>query len=146
MPRSTMLTGISGSSTSRRASSSSPIAGMTAAEVVELLLELPDHLGVARAASPPTLEHVIPGAGIVEVPAPGLGVEDAWERVVERPHLPSVGWLLVGRHPHADLLAVGHHQRQPPLAQLVVGLALQPVLQLPGMHLQAVREPEPLDR
>src|ERR1700730_8939971 len=99
MPRSTMLTGISGSSTSRRASSSSPIAGMTAAEVVELLLELPDHLGVARAASPPTLEHVVPGAGIAEVPAPGLGVEGAWERIVELPHLPFVTGPLVSWHP-----------------------------------------------
>src|ERR1700730_14540919 len=114
MPRSTMLTGISGSSTSRRASSSSPIAGMTAAEVVELLLELPDHLGVARPAPPPALEHVVPGAGIVEVPAPGLRVEDARERVVQLPNISSVAGLLVSRHPDADLFTVGHHERQPP--------------------------------
>src|SRR5215472_9306217 len=103
MPRSTMLTGISGSSTSRRASSraSSGIrVGPT--ELVELLLERGDHLGVAGAARPPALHDVVPRAGVAEVPALCLGVEDAGEGVVER-----VGVALaVGGDADADLLAV----------------------------------------
>src|SRR5437867_9628151 len=125
-----MLTGISGSSTSRRASSSSCIAGVAAAEVVELFLEPPDHLRVARPPTPPALEHVVPGAGIAEVPALGLGVEGAGERIVDLPHLMSVFHLPVGGDPDADLLAIGDHERQPPLPQLVVGLGLQPVVEL----------------
>src|SRR2546421_5134805 len=125
-----MLTGISGSSTSRSASSSSCMVRMASAEVVELLLEQRDHLRVARSAAPPTLEHVVPGTGVSEVPALGLGVEGAGERVLDLPRLLSVPGLFVGGHPNADLLAVGHHQRQPPLPQLVVGLALQPEVEL----------------
>src|SRR5689334_21852753 len=122
MPRSTMLTGISGSSTSRRAfiSASSSDMRVRLAELVELLLEGRDHLGVARAARPPALHHVVPGAGVGEVPALGLGVEGAGERVVERVAVA----LAVGGHPDPDLLAVGHDEREPPLPELVVGLAL----------------------
>src|SRR5437870_3501441 len=143
-----MLIGISGSSTSRSASSSSSInrvscGRMAAPEVVEFLLEQPYHLRVPGPASPPAPEHVVPGAGIAEVPAPGLGVEGAGERVLDLPDLLAVPGLLVGGHPDADLLAVGHDQREPPLSQLVVGLALQPVVELRRAHLQAVREPAP---
>src|ERR687888_346893 len=119
MPRSTMLTGISGSSTSR---------------------------GAAR---PPALQDVLPGAGIVEVPALGIGVERAGERVVERPDLLAVLALLllaVRGDRDADLLAVRHDQRQPPLAQAVVRLALEAVVELEGVALARVRQAEPLDR
>src|ERR1700736_538220 len=119
-----MLTGISGSWTSRRASSKSSGAGMGLAEVVELLLEELDHLGVPGAAGPPAPEDVVPAAGIVEVPALGLGVECAGERIVEDPGLLAVSPLTVRRHPDSDSLHVGNHQRHPPLAELIVGLAL----------------------
>src|SRR3989442_9401930 len=104
-----MLMGISGSSTSRRASSSSSVGRMAAPEVVELFLEDGDHLRVAGPASPPAPEHVVPGTGIAEVPALGLGVEGAGERVLDLPQLLAVPGLPVCRHPDADLLAVGHH-------------------------------------
>src|SRR2546429_7629598 len=115
MPRSTMLTGISGSCTSRRASSRSLTAApVRPPEAVELLLERGHHLRVARSAGAPALEHVVPAAGVVEVPAPGLAVEDARERVVEHP---LVGGAVRG-DPDPDLLAVRHHQGQPPLPEL----------------------------
>src|SRR5437016_4746309 len=108
-----MLIGISGSSTSRSASSRSSINGvscgrMAAPEVVELLLEQPDHLRVPGPASPPAQEHVVPGARIAEIPALGLGVEGAGEGVLDLPGLLAVPGLPVGRHPDADLLAIGH--------------------------------------
>src|SRR5262245_15844701 len=127
MPRSTMLIGSSGSRTSRRASSSRCSTGsgsgirVAPAEAVELLLQRGHHLGVAGPAGPPAAHDVVPGAGLVEVPAPGLGVEGAGEGIVERP--PAA--LGVGGDADADLLAVGHHQGEPPLAELVVGLALE---------------------
>src|SRR5579884_1816119 len=142
MPRSTMLTGISGSWTSRSASRSLASAsmcsdpgrlGMGAAEAVELLLEGGHHLGVARTPGPPAPEHVVPRAGVGEVPALGLGVEGAGEGVVHHPGLGSVAYLPVGRDPDPDLLAVGHDQREPPLPQLVVGLPLEPVVELGGV-------------
>src|SRR5689334_16932476 len=82
-PRSTMLIGISGSWTSFSASRRPSAMGMRLAEGVELLLEHGHHLGVARATCAPPREHVVPGAGIVEVPPPRLGVEGAGEGVVE---------------------------------------------------------------
>src|SRR5215831_14973776 len=104
MPRSTMLTGISGSSTSRSASSSrsSSDMGVGLPELVELLLEGRDHLGVAGPAGAPALDDVVPGARIADDPALRLGVERAGEGIVER-----VGVALpVGGDPDADLLAV----------------------------------------
>src|SRR6266545_6567941 len=99
MPRSTMLTGISGSSTSRSASSSSSCIGVRPAEPVELLLEDGDHLGVARSAGAPAPEDVIPAAGVVEVPPLGIRVEGARERVVQDVRAA----LLVVGHADADL-------------------------------------------
>src|SRR5215467_13953435 len=130
MPRSTMLTGISGSSTSRRASSSRSSSGMGVRlpELVELLLEGGDHLGVAGPARAPALNDVVPRAGIADVPALRPGVERAGEGVVERERLA----LAVGGDPDADLLAVRHHEREPPLPELVVGLALEAVVELGG--------------
>src|SRR5579875_4186651 len=140
MPRSTMLTGISGSWTSRSASRSLASAstcsgsgrglGVGATKAVELLLQGGHHLGVAWAAGPPAPEHVVPRAGIGEVPALGLGVEGAGEGVLQHPGLGPVVHLPVGRDPDPDLLAVGYDQREPPLSQLVVGLSLQPVVKL----------------
>src|SRR5437660_6298705 len=112
MPRSTMLTGISGSSTSRRASrrvSSRSGIGVRLAESVELLLEGGHHLGVAGAAAAPALDDVVPRARVVDVPALGLGVERAGERVVE-----DAGVAVALRGPsEADLLAVRHDQPAP---------------------------------
>src|SRR2546429_9676308 len=99
MPRSTMLTGISGSSTSRSASrrrSSRSGIRVGLAVAVELLLERGHHLRVAWAAAAPALDDVVPRAGVVEVPALGLGIERAGERVVEH-----VGVALAARG-HAD--------------------------------------------
>src|SRR2546422_454292 len=98
MPRSTMLTGISGSWTSRSASMSRSRTGVRLPEAVELLLERGDHLGVARSASAPAPDDVVPGAGVVEVPALGLGVEGAGKGEVQRERVA----LHVGRHPDAD--------------------------------------------
>src|SRR5437899_7456640 len=127
MPRSTMLTGISGSSTSRSASRRPASSGMPVrlAELVELLLERGDHLGVAGAAAAPALDDVVPRAGIGEVPALDVGVERAGERVVDDERVA----LAVGGHLEPDLLAVRDHEREPPLAELVVGLALEPVVE-----------------
>src|SRR5215472_2060587 len=96
MPRSTMLTGISGSCTSRRASSSWSDTGVRPSEPVELLLERGHHLRVARAAAAPAREHVVPAAGVAEVPAPHIRVERAGEGVVELPGLGLVAALPVG--------------------------------------------------
>src|SRR5215470_12654923 len=109
MPRSTMLTGISGSWTSRSASRSWSGIGVRLSEPVKLLLQAGDHLGVAWSSGAPPPEHVVPAAGVVE----DVGVT-----------------FLMGRYVDADLLAVGHHEGQPPLAQLIVRLALQPVVEL----------------
>src|SRR5438045_3306378 len=129
MPRSTMLTGISGSRTSRSASSRRLSGtGVRPPELVELLLQGRYHLVVARPAGAPAAHDGVPVARVGEVPAPGLGVEGAGEGVVEDPLLA----LVVGWHPDADLLAVGHDQREPPLAELVVGLALEAVVELGG--------------
>src|SRR5215471_1663800 len=142
MPRSTMLTGISGSSTSRSASrSASSAIRVRLAEAVELLLERGDHLGVARSAAAPALDDVVPRAGVAEVPALGLGIEGAREGVVEHVRVA----LAVRGHAEADVLAVGDDQREPPLPELVVGLALEPVVELRGVRLDAVGQAEPLD-
>src|SRR5215475_11640211 len=115
-----MLTGISGSCTSRSAFRSRSDIGMPLTELVELILQAGHHLGVAWPSGPPAPEHVVPAAWIVEVPALAIGVEGAGEGEVE-----DVGLTLpVGRNPDAHLLAVGHHKRQPPLAQLIVRLPL----------------------
>ena len=58
---------------------------------------------------------------LLEIPALRLGVELAREGIVELPHVLAVAHLLVRRDLDADLLAVGHDRREPPLAQLVVG-------------------------
>src|SRR5438552_4028944 len=120
MPRSTMLTGISGSSTSRSASRSSASSGIGVrlAELVELLLERGDHLGVPGAAGAPALDDVVPRAGVVEVPSLGVRVERAGEGVLD--HVCVA--VAAGRHPDPVLLAVRDHEREPPLAELVVGL------------------------
>src|SRR5205823_4669352 len=115
------------------------------AEVVELLLEHGDHLGVARAAGSPAKEDVVPRDRPLEVPALVLGVELAGEGVVELPHVLAVARVLVRGDPDADLLAVGHDLGEPPLAQLVVGQSLEPVVELQRVHLLLVGEAEPLD-
>src|SRR5437588_12520116 len=114
-------------------------------EVVELFLEHGDHLRVARAAGAPAGENTVPADRLLEVPALGLGVELAWEGVVELPHVLAVACLFVGGDLDAYLLAVGHYGGEPPLAELVVGQSLEPVLELQGMHLLAVWKTEPLD-
>src|SRR5215467_5971269 len=126
MPRSTMLTGISGSWTSRSASMSSSGIDMRPAKPVEFLLQRSHHLGVARASRAPALQHVVPAAGVIEVPPLGFCVKGARERVVQD----VVVTFLVGRHLDADLVAKRHDQGEPPLTELVVGLALQPVVEL----------------
>src|SRR5262249_3533236 len=141
MPRSTMLTGISGSWTSRSASRSWSGIDVRLPEPVKLLLQAGDHLGVAWPSGAPAHEHVVPAARVVEVPALALGVERAGEGVVE-----DVGvTFLMGRSLDADLLAVGHHEGQPPLAKLIVRLALEPVVELRRVGLDAVGQAEPLD-
>src|ERR671935_1077744 len=90
-PRSTRLTGISGSWISASAASSrSFISGgsrVRLAELVELLLEQRDHLVVSGAPGAPPLEDVVPTARIVEVPALGLLVKGARERIVDGENL-----------------------------------------------------------
>src|ERR1700716_3929012 len=108
MPRSTMLTGISGSWTSRSASSRRSGRCMGLSEVVELLLEQLHHLRVAWSAASPAHEYVIPAAGIVEVPALLVSVECARERIVQQPFRGAVLLLTVSRHRDADLLHVRH--------------------------------------
>ena len=100
------------------------------AELVELFLEHRDHLGIARPSRTPTHEHVVPGDRLLEIPALGLCVELARERVVQLPHVLAIPRLFVGRHLDADLFAIRHHRGEPPLPQLVVGQALEPVLEL----------------
>src|SRR5438132_2608253 len=114
-------------------------------EVVELFLEHGDHLRVARAAGPPAGENTVPGDRLLEVPALGLGIELAWEGVVELPYVLTVARLLVRGDLDADLLAIWHDRGEPPLAELVVGQPLEPVLELQGVHLLGVRQTEPLD-
>src|SRR5712664_3568045 len=99
------------------------------AELVELLLEHRDHLGVARATRPPSDQHLVPGARLLEVPPLRLGVELAREWIVELPYVLALAHLFVRGHLDADLLAVGHHRREPPLSQLVVGQSFQAVLE-----------------
>src|SRR3982074_343786 len=140
-----MLTGISGSCTSVRAWSSGSGIGVRLAEPVELLLERGDHLGVAWPAAAPALDHVVPRAGVGEVPALRVRVERAGEGVVERPGLRAVRRLAGRGHADPDLLAVGDDEREPPLAELVVRLALEPVVELGRVGLDAVRQAEPLD-
>src|SRR5688572_2690467 len=105
-----------------------------------------DHLGVPLvhgAARAPALPHLIPADGLVEEPALGHGVELAGELVLQHP----LARLLVEMrgNGYPDLGAERNHGRHPRLAQLVVRLALEPVLQLPGVMLELVRQPEPLD-
>src|SRR2546421_9429810 len=146
-PRSTRLTGISGSWTSASAASSrSFMSGrrrVGLAELVELLLEHRDHLVVARPAGAPAQKDVVPAAGVVEVPALRLGVEAGGEGVVEREDLARFHACelrrvaagrdvadLVSRDLDPELLTVGDDGGEPPLAQLVVGQALQTVVEL----------------
>src|ERR1700687_2953663 len=129
----------------RRAASLCPVLVMRLAELVELLLEHRDHLGVARAARAPAHEHVVPGAWLLEVPPLFFGVELARKRIVELPDVLAIAHLFVRGHLDADLLAIGDHRREPPLAELVVGQSLEAVLELGGMHLHVVGEAEPFD-
>src|SRR5215472_15922611 len=133
MPRSTMLTGISGSWTSRSASRSWSGIDVRLPEPVKLLLQAGDHLGVAWPSGAPAHEH--------DVPALALGVEGAWKGVVEDAGVT----FLMGRYLDTDLLAVGDDKRQPPLPQLIVRLALEPVIELSRVGLDAVGQSEPLD-
>src|SRR3979411_412853 len=126
-----MLTAISVSDASRSASSRPSGPGMGLSEVVELLLEELDHLRVAGAPIAPAPEDVVPAAGIVEVPVFCLSVEGAGEGVVEHPGALALWTFAVRGHPDSDPFHVGNHQRHPPLAELVVGLALEAVLE-PG--------------
>src|SRR5262252_3777635 len=142
MPRSTMLTGISGSWTSRSASMSSSGIDMRPAEPVKFLLQRSHHLGVARASRAPALQHVVPATGVVVVPSLGFCIEGAREWVVQDVVVTS----LMGRHLDAHLVAERHDQGEPPLTELVVGLALQPVVELGRVGLDAVGQPEPLNR
>src|SRR5476651_647372 len=103
---------------------------MRLAELVELLLEHRDHLGVARPSRPPADQHVIPRARLLEVPPLRLGVEHAWEGIVELPDVLAIAHLFVRRDLDSDLLAERYNRRQPPLAQLVVRQPLQAVLEL----------------
>src|SRR5438445_1321961 len=113
-------------------------------EVVELFLEHHDHLGIPWTARAPAGQHVVPGDGLLEVPALRLRIELARERVIELPHVVAIAGCLMSGDRDADLLAVRHDCREPPLAQLVVGEALEPVFELGRMHLLVVGEPKPL--
>src|SRR5439155_10889115 len=103
---------------------------MRLAEVVKLFLEHRDHLGVAWAACAPAGQDVIPRARLLEVPAFRLCVELARERVIQLPDVLSLAGLFVRRDVDADLFAVRHDGRKPPLSLLVVLQSLEAVLEL----------------
>src|SRR5260370_16453123 len=90
------------------------------AELVELLLEHRDHLGVARATRPPADQHVVPGARLLEVPPLRLGVELAREWIVELPYVLALAHLFVRGHLDPYLLPVRPHRRNPPLSPLLL--------------------------
>ena len=89
------------------------------------------------------VEHVVPG-DLGAAPLLLLGVEGLRERAVDDVALGLV--VEVGGDVEPDLLHERHDVAHPVLAQLVVGLALEAVLELDAVLLARVRQPEPLER
>src|SRR5688500_16508235 len=105
-----------------------------------------DHLGVSLvhgAARAPALPHLVPGDGLVEEPTLGHGVELAREFILQHPLARRLVEMRGNGYP--DLGAERDHGRHPCLAQLVVRLALETVLELSRVMLELVGQPEPLD-
>src|SRR5439155_22909424 len=99
---------------------------------------------VAWAACTSSGQAVTPRARLIEGPACRLSVELARARVIQLPAVLSLAGLFVRRDVDADLFAVRHDGRKPPLAQLVVRQSLEAVLELRRVHLLIVGESKPL--
>src|SRR5207248_1598628 len=158
-PRSTTLTGYSGSSTSCRASVSSwgvhvasaaciviiplPLDGGARVELLVATLELANQVLVGRSAPLPAYQHIVPAdRSLLEQEALIRGIELRRERAVDD-ILAALG-VVMRRDVQPQALAQRDRGGHPLLAQLVVGRALEAVGDLLFVFLQVIRQAKPL--